>query len=30
MLLQRREPARFAALAVLGFIVTGAWQPALT
>ena len=29
MLLQRRDPARLAALAVAGFIVTGAWQPGL-
>jgi hypothetical protein len=27
MLLQRDRPARFAALAVLGFVVTGLWQP---
>ena len=29
MLLQRRDPARFAALAVAAFVVTGAWQPGL-
>jgi hypothetical protein len=29
MLLQRRDPARFAALAVCAFIITGLWQPGL-
>ncbi|MEA2930039.1 MAG: hypothetical protein QOG38_2467 [Hyphomicrobiales bacterium] len=29
MLLQRRDPARLAALAVTAFIITGAWQPGL-
>jgi hypothetical protein len=29
MLLQRRDPARLAALAVAAFIITGAWQPGL-
>jgi predicted O-methyltransferase YrrM len=29
MLLLRRDAARFAALAVVGFIVTGVWQPGL-
>ncbi|MEA2918879.1 MAG: hypothetical protein QOJ15_10960, partial [Bradyrhizobium sp.] len=29
MLLQRRDPARLAALAVCGFVVTGVWQPGL-
>ena len=29
MLLQRRDPARLAALAVVGFVVTGAWAPGL-
>ena len=29
MLLQRRDPARLAALAVAGFVITGAWQPGL-
>ena len=29
MLLQRRDPARFAALAVCAFIITGVWQPGL-
>jgi hypothetical protein len=27
MLMQRHRPARFAALAALGFVVTGLWQP---
>jgi spermidine synthase len=30
MLLQRRDPARFAALAVVAFIVTGTWQPGVS
>jgi hypothetical protein len=29
MLLQRRDPARFAALAICGFIISGLWQPGL-
>jgi len=29
MLLQRRDPARLAALAVCGFVITGVWQPGL-
>lgn len=29
MLLQRRDPARFAALAVCAFVITGLWQPGL-
>jgi len=29
MLLQRRDPARFAALAACAFIITGLWQPGL-
>jgi hypothetical protein len=29
MLLQRRDPARLAALAVAAFVITGAWQPGL-
>jgi len=29
MLLQRHDPARFAALAVCAFIITGLWQPGL-
>jgi spermidine synthase len=29
MLLQRRDPARLAALAVAAFLITGAWQPGL-
>jgi spermidine synthase len=29
MLVQRRDPARLAALAIVGFIVTGVWQPGL-
>ena len=27
MLLQRRRPQRFLALVVLGFVLTGLWQP---
>jgi hypothetical protein len=30
MLLMRRDPARFASLAVVAFVVTAAWQPGLT
>jgi len=29
MLLQRRDPARFAAIAIAAFIITGLWQPGL-
>jgi hypothetical protein len=29
MLLQRRDPARFAAFAVCAFVITGLWQPGL-
>ena len=29
MLIQRRDPARFAAIAVASFIITGLWQPGL-
>jgi hypothetical protein len=29
MLFQRRDPARLAALAIVGFVVTGFWQPGL-
>jgi hypothetical protein len=29
MLVQRRDPARLAALAVCGFVITGVWQPGL-
>jgi hypothetical protein len=29
MLFQRRDPARLAALAIVGFVITGFWQPGL-